>query len=497
MLKTSPQAKAFLTMENSFNARLEPPKSTTLDRDCTWITPVFTPCDAIVEHNLWALSGLIVAIGAINDNGQQIIGSGVMMAPGLCLTATHVLEGLDGLPLLSAFVDEKNMRIWIAGDHHAAQFRAEFVPFQIPQNTSSDVSLISCSPFSDFTDSEPFLFAPIELIVPKIGERLWAMGFREKSNDGHPMIGCFLSSGVVSELYLEGRGSHLKGPCVEVKMSVLGGMSGGPVFNAQGRIVGIISSGLDGQDNTGGPTYVSLVWPALLSKVHAPWPEKYWPDATANLQTNPIKGEAHVLGSARRAEDGAIRITFSEQSKKASLKSLMKAAVCEEEDDLSDVAYDLFGEGLEDEGVTHLKSLRGKSFAALVSDKLREEVGSLFECVGVNCYEGMEDLDVKSITDLEGGNLGVEATFNLRRVEMSVSSRLEGHEWWKDEIVAADFFYHEETSNDCVIYKIYIRPYFRIIFGMNAKSRSLEKARIIALSIPESRSDWRKNVTLS
>ena len=91
--------------------------------------------------------------------------------------------------------------------------------------------------------------------MPKIGERLWTVGYREKSNDGVPMIGCFTSSGLVTELYLDGRGSHMKGPCVEVAMNVVGGMSGGPVFNSAGKIVGVISSGFDGGENTFGPSY--------------------------------------------------------------------------------------------------------------------------------------------------------------------------------------------------------------------------------------------------
>jgi hypothetical protein len=80
--------------ENSFQARMELPKHNSLDKKCKWVCPEFSPITGIGEGDLWTLKGLIVAIGFIDDQKQQVIGSGAMVAPGLCLTATHVLEGL-------------------------------------------------------------------------------------------------------------------------------------------------------------------------------------------------------------------------------------------------------------------------------------------------------------------------------------------------------------------------------------------------------------------
>lgn len=209
--------------ENSFQARMELPKHNSLDKECKWVCPEFSPITGIGEGDLWTLKGLIVAIGFIDDQKQQVIGSGVMVAPGLCLTATHVLEGLTNQPFLHSFVTKTAMRIWIVEDFHAQAFKVELVPFQASKRKFSDVCVLSCSPFSAFSDDEPFYFAPIEASIPKIGERFWTVGYREKANDGVPMIGCFTSSGLVTEIYLNGRGSFMKGPCVEVAMNVVGG----------------------------------------------------------------------------------------------------------------------------------------------------------------------------------------------------------------------------------------------------------------------------------
>ena len=78
------------------------------------------------------MNGVLVAIGYIADGGRQtVIGSGVMVAPGLCLTATHVLYGVEALPLISSFVGASEMRMWVIEDFHATEFKAELVQARI------------------------------------------------------------------------------------------------------------------------------------------------------------------------------------------------------------------------------------------------------------------------------------------------------------------------------------------------------------------------------
>ncbi|MFS1863149.1 hypothetical protein [Vibrio splendidus] len=51
--------------------------------------PEFEAVDGFAEETLWVLEGLIVALGFIHEDQQHIIGSDIMFAPGLCLTATY------------------------------------------------------------------------------------------------------------------------------------------------------------------------------------------------------------------------------------------------------------------------------------------------------------------------------------------------------------------------------------------------------------------------
>lgn len=53
-------------------------------------------------------------------------------------------------------------------------------------------------------------------------------------------------SGKVTAHLPEGRGKIFPGECFEVHMEAPGGTSGGPVFNANGAVVGVISTGMGG-----------------------------------------------------------------------------------------------------------------------------------------------------------------------------------------------------------------------------------------------------------
>jgi hypothetical protein len=145
--------------------------------------------------------------------------------------------------------------------------------------------------------------AHLEVAIPNIGERLWAVGYRETSRDDVPGMTMICSSGLVTAVHLEGRGLHLPGPCLAVAMNTLGGMSGGPVFNAEGHVIGIVSTSYE-SDDLHGPTYVSLIWPALVGEVDAPWPREYWSNGEASLRIAKTLGFARIHGHVEIDSNG-------------------------------------------------------------------------------------------------------------------------------------------------------------------------------------------------
>jgi hypothetical protein len=59
-------------------------------------------------------------------------------------------------------------------------------------------------------------------------------------------------------------------------------MSGGPAFDDNGFLIGLVSSSFEGE--TSGPSYVSLLWPALAEPISPGWPSGFYGGATTLLQ---------------------------------------------------------------------------------------------------------------------------------------------------------------------------------------------------------------------
>jgi S1-C subfamily serine protease len=155
--------------------------------------------------------------------------------------------------------------------------------------------------------------ACVEITTPQLGERLWATGYRQTERSECATLSMFNTSGCVTGVHLEGRGSRLLGPCIEVAMETYGGMSGGPVFNEDGRLIGIVSSGI-ASDDARGPTFVSLIWPALVAEVDAGWPSQLWEKGVASLKQAQATRLARVRGDVRWERERGVLTAYREES---------------------------------------------------------------------------------------------------------------------------------------------------------------------------------------
>ena len=461
------------------------PESDELQHEVRWSQPQFDSVDGFEERNIWESMGLIVCLGFMKDDGSSIIGSGVMVAPGLCLTATHVIEEThDKHAFINSIVDRNIMRLWRAVDYDAFIGDVEFIPIGEPRVKRSDVSLVSCAPISDHNDERPLLMSHVQVSIPMLGERLWTVGYRQVTNDRSPRIASFISSGLVVEQHLEGRGGHLTGPCVEVAMKTIGGMSGGPVFNSKGHVVGVVSSSLEGQEDDRGPTFVSLLWTALVSEIHAPWPSNYWPNQIGGLQIGKELDLAKVHGSAERKTSGVVTIKFLEDNPE-DMETLLLSEISDmyedEEQDVQTIAYEAFTMFLEREGEWCLSSIESKRFRKSLPDNERAEIIRLCTCAGTDCFEGIEDLEIKSMQKLENGFLSIDATFNLRRVDLMLEMPVQEYEYIKDRINNTQSFYNIEIMSDKIQLSHCARPYFRVGFTYNPQGDYCEDFSLFVL----------------
>jgi S1-C subfamily serine protease len=272
----------------------------------SWVTAAFTAEDGMGPMaSLHQAGDSIVALAMMADEGMTVVGSGVMIGPGLILTASHVLEEFPAKgtgPLCLTFLPGA-ARAWVARGWTTTSRPNAFDP---DRRSVSDLTMMSCGLNSDAHEQFPLALAPIQLALPLIGERLWAFGYRHGDIvDGAALLTPLATSGVVTACFPQGRGERMPSSCIEVAMDTIGGMSGGPVVNDEGWLVGIVSSSFED-----GPTYVTLMWDAMRLSVNGA-PQSVWPEDEADLFLGRDLGLVLIKGSAKRDDGGNVVITLS------------------------------------------------------------------------------------------------------------------------------------------------------------------------------------------
>lgn len=272
----------------------------------SWSTAIFSPEDGMGQMaSLHQAGDAIVAVAQMTDDGIMVVGSGVMIGPGLMLTASHVLQEFPKQgtgPVCLTFLPG-TARAWLPRGTTTASGPSAF---DADRRRTSDLTLMSCALNSEAHEQFPLALAPIELGMPLIGRRLWAFGYRHgKIVDGAAFLTPVVTSGTVSACFPQGRGERMPASCIEVEMDTVGGMSGGPVVNEDGRLVGIVSSSFEG-----GPTYVTLLWDALRLSVNGV-PLCVWPEDEANLFQGRDLGLVRIRGDATRDAAGNVTMILS------------------------------------------------------------------------------------------------------------------------------------------------------------------------------------------
>lgn len=272
----------------------------------SWVTAVFSAEDGIGPmESLHQAGDSIIAVATMTDQGITVVGSGVMIGPGLMLTASHVLDEFpqEGTgPVCLTFLPGA-VRAWLPCGRTTATGASSFAP---NRSKVSDLTLVSCGLNSEAHEEFPLVLAPVQLALPLIGERLWAFGYRHGDIlDGAALLTPLVTSGVVTGCYPQGRGERMPSTCIEVEMDAMGGMSGGPVVNDDGWLVGIVSSSFEG-----GPTYVTLVWDAIRLSVGGA-PTNLWPEGEADLIVGRDLGLVKLKGAVTRDAEGNVTITMS------------------------------------------------------------------------------------------------------------------------------------------------------------------------------------------
>lgn len=211
---------------------------------------------------------------------EQILGTAFFIAPGVAITAWHVFEDFlpetvngtyDNTPMSNEFQLISPLRQGEALTWPIHSFSAGSTP-RSDDPDGSDLTSIGCHLAGLQPAQKVHSCLTVADRFPAIGERLHTIGLKEPRRRGWNapiMLQTYESVGRVIDVFPNGRGRMPSGPCFALSCGVTGGMSGAPVFDNNGFVVGILSTGTEDQDN--GYSIVSSIGPVLDHRVTHSW----------------------------------------------------------------------------------------------------------------------------------------------------------------------------------------------------------------------------------
>ena len=265
----------------------EPAAQTSEGPTLTFFPTIFLPQPHLKQAALsnWDFfDGALLALHFYSADGQSILGSAVLVAPGIALCARHVVEPfVDGIrarttELICSAISKSGVMFWRVTE--------------IVITRQTDIAILGLRFASRMSKGNEFTLAALTTRLPRLGETMTIAGFVaskqrfESVLDSANSVGgnVCVATGIVSQRFeLQRDRFLLPWPTVEIDCANLGGMSGGPAFDEQGRLVGIVCSGVQSSEQTG-PTYISLLWPVLATKVQPDWPVGYYGNPISMLE---------------------------------------------------------------------------------------------------------------------------------------------------------------------------------------------------------------------
>jgi hypothetical protein len=256
--------------------------------------PIGSPPGEYTVDNWDHFQGILLQVMVIDDATLFVHGSAVLVAPGVALAARHVIE-----PFLSRLSIEGGATL-LCGSITASQLMMWHCR-KITFVENSDLAILILNYCAEMPIENIFKTAAITTWTPKIGEQVSMIGFTAAHQqfpfqpDGASPLGhasivghVRVSVGEVTHQHLRGRDRvMMPGPTIEVASSASGGMSGGPVFDQNGFLVGIVSTSFGTVDHVG-PSYVSLLWHALTTPIDAEWPNGIHRRGCSLLELDPL-----------------------------------------------------------------------------------------------------------------------------------------------------------------------------------------------------------------
>lgn len=222
-----------------------------------WQSPVFENCITVVAE----YKGRLFASG-----------SGFILNQNYAVTAAHVIDDFKKQYLKKHFNDASQDLMPFSLTIHQILFGQESIFFWRVEKVSicqvTDIAILHIKSMSRGTDVYEFNFPTLQLIPPKKGDKIFAIGFpypKAKKFRGTTVLNFNLeiSEGKVVEVYGEKRDSvFMPFPsfCTEARFKP--SMSGGPVFTDENRICGLVCSSFSFETDDA-VSFAASLWPIM------------------------------------------------------------------------------------------------------------------------------------------------------------------------------------------------------------------------------------------
>lgn len=215
--------------------------------------------------------GALLSMVFRDETGDHTLGSAVLVAPGIAICAQHVVAEYE-----QALKAGHCALICGGPALHGATLWIVAAVSNVPD---SDLAVLYMTLASVMPPQNQFIVAHLTTRTPAIGELVALYGLPAHAKTSFPVDGSAsipvsarYTSGRVLEVHLDGRDKvMMPGPCFAVACSAFGGMSGGPVFDEDGFLIGIVSTSYDGEDPI---AYVSQLWPVFALRTYPVWPSQ-------------------------------------------------------------------------------------------------------------------------------------------------------------------------------------------------------------------------------
>lgn len=244
-----------------------------------------------------------ISLGAFKNDEYRISGSATFISNDLIVTAKHVVEDYWKIykkkELKFAPPEKGTLELDANFNIHAIQIfdkgkqGALWDVRKIYLAKNTDIAFLRVIPYSDSARLFKHKLPILEFHPPIIGSKLFAFGHTQSKADLYDkkidwITQPTFSTGIVTNIFHEKRDSSMINfPSIETNARFDGGMSGGPVFNKNGNLIGVVSSNLPPLNTDDEHiSYVALIWASMNTIIN----EKKQPILHL-CQTNEIKVE--------------------------------------------------------------------------------------------------------------------------------------------------------------------------------------------------------------